>query len=81
MEWYIRLAETGLIPDFLVRLGIRKYKNSRSRILPALESAYGPREVQRWYVSWGLFLMGCEETFGLGGGGEFIVSHYLFRRV
>ena len=24
MEWYIRLAETGFIPDFLIRIGIRK---------------------------------------------------------
>jgi cyclopropane-fatty-acyl-phospholipid synthase len=63
-----------------LRAWLEKYDRNRSRILPILESVYGPAAAKRWFVYWRLFLMGCEETFGLGGGNEFIVSHYLFRK-
>ncbi len=52
----------------------------RKTVEPILKETYGPREAARWRIYWRLFFMACEETFALGGGNEYIVSHYLFDR-
>ncbi|KAL7472754.1 hypothetical protein ACHAXS_013201 [Conticribra weissflogii] len=45
-----------------------------------LEEAYGKGKGREWYVNWRLFYLACAELFGLSGGEEWIVSHYLFER-
>jgi cyclopropane-fatty-acyl-phospholipid synthase len=52
----------------------------RTDVDRVLAGAYGAEEVTRWRVRWRVFLMACAEMFGYRGGGEWIVSHYLFRR-
>ena len=47
---------------------------------PVLREAYGENKEYEWYVNWRLFYMACAELFGLDGGNEWIVSHYLFER-
>lgn len=47
---------------------------------PVLKEAYGEGKEREWYVNWRLFFMACAELFGLDGGDEWIVSHYLFER-
>lgn len=47
---------------------------------PVLREAYGEGKEYEWYVNWRLFYMACAELFGLEGGNEWIVSHYLFER-
>ena len=49
-------------------------------IRPILARTYGPEQETRWWVNWRLFFLSCEETFGICGGNEFLVSHYLFGR-
>ena len=71
---------SGLHYRKTLRAWLTRYDRNRSRILPILESVYGPGKAKRWLVYWRLFLIGCEETFGLNGGNEFIVSHYLFSK-
>ncbi|KAL7448763.1 hypothetical protein ACHAWC_000906 [Mediolabrus comicus] len=45
---------------------------------PVLEEAYGEGNGRKWYVNWRLFYLACAELFGMNGGEEWIVSHYLF---
>mmetsp|Transcript_4400 Transcript_4400/g.9616 ORF Transcript_4400/g.9616 Transcript_4400/m.9616 type:complete len:432 (-) Transcript_4400:82-1377(-) len=45
-----------------------------------LEEAYGKGKGREWYVNWRLFYLACAELFGLNGGEEWLVSHYLFER-
>jgi len=44
-----------------------------------LAEAYGPKNVQRWWINWRLFFLACERTWAWRGGREYLVSHYLFR--
>jgi cyclopropane-fatty-acyl-phospholipid synthase len=48
-------------------------------VRPVLAATYGAQQETTWLVNWRLFFMICEETWGLDGGREYLVSHYLFR--
>jgi cyclopropane-fatty-acyl-phospholipid synthase len=63
-----------------LRAWLDRYDRNRRHIMPILESAYGTKEAKRWFIYWRLFLMACEETFGLRDGNEYLVSHYLFEK-
>jgi len=52
----------------------------RGEILPLFRDAYGAANADRWWAYWRVFFMSCAELWGYRGGGEWIVSHYLFRR-
>jgi len=48
-------------------------------VKPILISTYGEKW-QRWWLNWRLFFLVCSETFGIRGGSEWGVSHYLFTK-
>jgi cyclopropane-fatty-acyl-phospholipid synthase len=52
----------------------------RDRITRVFAATYGPQHARRWWVYWRVFFMSCAELFGYRGGGEWLVSHYLFER-
>lgn len=54
------------------------WKNGQLK--PVLREAYGEGKEREWYVNWRLFYLACAELFGLDGGNEWIVSHYLFEK-
>ena len=54
--------------------------SKKAEVLPMLERAYGPGNALKWYVNWRLFFIGCAEFFGVRGGEEYVVSHYLFSK-
>jgi len=56
----------------------KNWKNGQLR--PVLREAYGEGKEREWYCNWRLFFMACAELFGLDGGNEWIVSHYLFEK-
>ena len=55
-------------------------------VITALESfavtqeTYGKQDGVKWWVYWRLFYLACSELFNYGGGEEWGVSHYLFRK-
>jgi cyclopropane-fatty-acyl-phospholipid synthase len=61
-----------------LRAWLRNYDAGKDRILPILADTYGPENADRWFIYWRLFLMACEETFGLRKGNEYMVSHFRF---
>jgi len=52
----------------------------REQALAILERIHGT-DAQRWFVRWRLFFLACSEMFGLDGGEEWGVGHYLLEPV
>lgn len=69
-EHYQRTAEAWL----------RNMDAHRAELDPILAAVYGPGEAERWRSRWRVFFMACAEMFGYGGGREWGVSHYRFRK-
>lgn len=63
------------------RAWLENLDRRRAELRPVLEETYGIDEAECWRVRWRLFFMACEELFGYGRGEEWLVSHYLFRRL
>jgi cyclopropane-fatty-acyl-phospholipid synthase len=53
----------------------------RADIMAIFEQTYGKDDAARWFQRWRIFFMACAELFGLDGGREWFVSHYLFGRI
>jgi cyclopropane-fatty-acyl-phospholipid synthase len=51
-----------------------------SIVRPILAATYGADRAELWRARWRMFFMACSELFGLAGGQEWHVSHYLFTR-
>jgi hypothetical protein len=66
----IDLAESGWIPDRLIRVGIRRLLAARLRSLARGDEAR--RHLQRWRM----FFLACAELFRYRGGHEWFVAHY-----
>lgn len=54
---------------------------NRNAVRTIFTGIYGEREALKWQVRWRVFFMACAEMFGFRGGTEWLVAHYLFRRV
>jgi cyclopropane-fatty-acyl-phospholipid synthase len=50
-------------------------------IMPILETVYGRKESQRWWMRWRMFFLAVSEMFGSHNGNEWLVGHYLFAPV
>jgi cyclopropane-fatty-acyl-phospholipid synthase len=61
-----------------LRVWLEKLDRHRTEICEILASVYGAENKTRWLAYWRLFFMGCEETWKLRKGQEYLVSHYLF---
>ena len=45
-----------------------------------IAQTYGSENEQRWLSNWRLFFLACSVVWGLRGGQEYLVSHYLFEQ-
>ena len=63
-----------------LRAWLEKHDRHETEVRDVLARTYGPDQERHWLVNWRLFFLVCEETWGLGKGREYIVSHYLFDR-
>jgi cyclopropane-fatty-acyl-phospholipid synthase len=59
---------------------LRTMDANRKIITPILERTYGRENANKWRAYWRVFFMSCAELWGYQGGGEWLVSHYLFRK-
>jgi cyclopropane-fatty-acyl-phospholipid synthase len=58
---------------------LRNMDERKSAIMPVLEKVYGSRDARKWWMRWRIFFMAVAEMFGMDGGREWGVGHYLFR--
>lgn len=57
---------------------LSRLDDNRAAISQILEPVYG-NDFERWLQRWRIFFMACAELFGYDRGGEWGVSHHLFR--
>jgi cyclopropane-fatty-acyl-phospholipid synthase len=63
-----------------LRAWLDKLDQNRSEVRRILAATYGAGQATRWLANWRLFFLSCGVTWGLGGGREYLVSHYLFEK-
>ena len=59
---------------------LAKCDAQRSDLLRLFEATLAPKDAARQLQRWRMFFMACAELFGYRGGGEWLVSHYLFSK-
>lgn len=65
---------------WLAQLDERRQEVLRAFEAPGPGGGLSPTEAARQLQRWRIFFMACAELFDYGGGGEWFVGHYLFRR-
>ena len=56
--------------------------NARKRsIIPIMANIYGQKDAALWFQRWRIFFMACSELWGHADGREWMVSHYLLKKV
>jgi cyclopropane-fatty-acyl-phospholipid synthase len=58
---------------------LRNMDERRYAVMPVLEDTYGKGEARKWFARWRIFFLAVSEMFGMDGGREWGVGHYLFR--
>jgi cyclopropane-fatty-acyl-phospholipid synthase len=53
----------------------------RAEIFPIFVQTYGAENATKWWAYWRIFYLSCAELWGYRGGEEWLVSHYLFRKI
>jgi len=52
----------------------------RDQVLEVCRQTYGDAQAKIWCQRWRMFFMACAELFGMHGGREWLVGHYLFSK-
>lgn len=60
---------------------LKNMDTNKNKIIPLFEETYGKDHALKWWVYWRIFFMACAELWGYNNGEEWIVSHYLFKKV
>ena len=61
-----------------LRAWLEKLDSQETPVRSIIAQTYGPHNETRWLANWRLFFLACSEVWGLKGGREYLVSHYLF---
>lgn len=59
---------------------LKNVDRRREEVLEVFANTYGAKHALRWLARWRVFFMACAELWGFAGGGEWMVSHYLFAK-
>jgi cyclopropane-fatty-acyl-phospholipid synthase len=54
---------------------------NKDYIIDLFAQTYGEENKIKWWVYWRVFFMSCAELWGFKNGEEWMVSHYLFKRI
>lgn len=60
---------------------LKNMDSNKNMIISLFEQAYGKNHALKWWVYWRIFFMSCSELWGYNNGNEWMVSHYLFKKV
>ena len=52
----------------------------QAEIMPLFVQTYGAGQAVKWWAYWRVFYLACAELWWFRSGGEWLVSHYLFRK-
>jgi cyclopropane-fatty-acyl-phospholipid synthase len=63
-----------------LRAWLAKLDRNRTEVRRLMAETYGPENEGPWLANWRLFFLSCGEVWNLGGGREYLVSHYLFEK-
>jgi cyclopropane-fatty-acyl-phospholipid synthase len=63
-----------------LRAWLDKLDGSESEVRRIMADTYGAENETLWLVNWRLFFLICSEVWNIGGGREYLVSHYLFEK-
>jgi cyclopropane-fatty-acyl-phospholipid synthase len=63
-----------------LRAWLDRLDRSVTQVREVLARTYGVENETLWLVNWRLFFLVCSEVWALGGGREYLVSHYLFEK-
>jgi cyclopropane-fatty-acyl-phospholipid synthase len=58
---------------------LAKLDSRKEEVRRVIAQTYGPDNETRWLSNWRLFFLACSVVWGMKGGREYLVSHYLFR--
>ncbi|HCL93075.1 MAG TPA: SAM-dependent methyltransferase, partial [Gammaproteobacteria bacterium] len=57
-----------------------KLDAARDEVFAIFSDTYGQADAKMWVNRWRIFFMACAELFGMRGGDEWRVSHFLFNK-
>jgi cyclopropane-fatty-acyl-phospholipid synthase len=57
-----------------------KLDRNTTEVRRIIAETYGTENETLWLANWRLFFLICSEVWNLGGGREYLVSHYLFEK-
>ncbi|MBI2270026.1 MAG: class I SAM-dependent methyltransferase [Bacteroidetes bacterium] len=60
---------------------LKNMDSNKNKIMPLFEQTYGNNQALKWWVYWRVFFMSCAELWGYNNGNEWMVSHYLLKKV
>jgi cyclopropane-fatty-acyl-phospholipid synthase len=63
-----------------LRAWLEKLDRNRTEVRRIMAETYGAENETLWLANWRLFFLICSEVWNLGGGREYLVSHYLFEK-
>ena len=62
-------------------LWLQAMDRQRDELRPLFAETYGADQATKWWAYWRVFFMSCAELWGYRGGEEWLVSHYLMRKL
>ena len=60
---------------------LKNMDKNKAAIMPLFEETYGKQNATKWWVYWRIFFMACAELWAYNKGDEWLVSHYLLKRI
>lgn len=68
---------SGLQYQLTAEAWLKNLDANRSQVYPIIKATYGPDQARSWRSRWRIFFLAVSEMFGIDGGKEWGVGHYL----